>query len=312
MTRFLALSEEACAGELRVPTPALAKACSLVEGGQWLGASGALVWVNGREARWLVDWRCVEGVTEARAVCERLGVPVRSWTLGGVARQLLEWTGVRHRHLACSDPELRGVRWAYQRCVPGEFPACVLSDLTGAYHQVVRRLPSPCLDWLDGKPCWRPLGGEEAERWALAVRAAAKCKPLRTRLLGCMIGGGRGCVAYHRGELVRRKSQRGPLVTAGLLVARTVYELCALQANEDGALYANTDCVVTVHGERRAVWERYGYPYRTVARGEADIVSLGCYRVGEKQTRWYGAGGRFPVAYPADPLPARLTLQAWH
>jgi hypothetical protein len=27
---------------------------------------------------------------------------------------------------------------------------------------------------------------------------------------------------------------------------------------------------------------------------------------------WYGAGGRFPVAYPADPVPANLTLAAWH
>lgn len=290
----------------------LACALSTLEGGMWIAAPQSLTWVNGRQACWLIDWRTWEAVRTAREACLKLGAPVRSYTLGGCARALLKWCGIQEKHWQCSQDALGGVPWAYHLVTPGTYRDMRLTDLTAAYHQVVERLPSPRLVWTADGPLWAPLVGQERERWSTLLSVAQGHKGLRTRLLGCMIGGGKGAVTYHRGQVLQNRPVPGPLVTAGLLVARTVYELCGLQAQEAGTVYANTDCVLTPAGAGRAVWDRYGYRYRTDAEGDAELVSLGVYRVGDKQTAWYGAGGRFPVPYPADPLPTPLTLTAWH
>lgn len=312
LTQVQGLADGVWVATAGVPYTALARALSTVEGGLWIGAPQSLTWVNGRECCWLIDWRTWEAVRTARAAVEQLGAPVRSYTLGGCARALLKWSGLQQRHWGCSQAALGGVRWAYHLNQPGEYDGMVLNDLAGAYHQVVERLPSPKLTWAGDKPLWAPLVGQEAERWATLKAVARHHKGLRTRLLGCMIGGGQGAQTYHKGLLVKTRQQAGPLVTAGLLVARTVYELCGLEAAASAAVYANTDCVMARAGTKRSVWDAYGYAYRTEAEGAADLVSLGCYRIGDKQTAWYGAGGRYPVAYPADPLPERLTLTAWH
>lgn len=306
------LDTEAWAATADVSYHALARALSFVEGGLWIAGAQALTWVNGRQCCWLIDWRTWEAVRSAKEIAARLGVPVRSYTLGGCARALLKWCGIVERHWECSDVALGGYRWAYQQNEPGHYEGMALTDLAGAYHQVVSRLPSPRVVWTAEGPLWAPLVGEEAARWQTLLDVAAEHKGLRTRLLGCMIGGGSGALTYHRGQRVKLTTGAGPLKTAGLIVARTVYELCGLEAAASGAVYANTDCVVTPAGSARSVWDHYGYRYRVEAVGAADLVALGCYRVGDRQTAWYGVGGRFPVAYPADPLPARLTLSAWH
>lgn len=311
LRRLCGLEEGVWAVEALVPYGAMARALSCCEGGQWIAGPAGLTWVNGRECCWLVEWRTVEEVRLAKQIAAAAGVPVRSWTLGGAARALLKWADIRERHWGVSQQALGGTRWAYQAVTPSSLPDAGLYDLTGAYHQVVERLPSPRVTWTPDGPLWAPLQGQEAERWRTLKAVVRAHKGLRTRVLGCMIGGGQGGQVWCRGKALQFRRQVGPLVTAGLCVARTIYELCGLEAQACGAAYANTDCVVTSGGARREVWDRYGYVYREEARGSADLVALGCYRVGDRQTAWFGSGGRFPVEYPADPLPARLILTQW-
>jgi hypothetical protein len=307
-----AVAENALAARLNCGAGSLACALSVVLPGQWTVTGGGVVWVNGREVVYLVDWHQLPRVQEARGAAADLGCPVTSWTPGGVARKLLAWVGARQPHRRGQDHWLKALPWAYTRVEPGPAGESSLYDLESAYYAALCRLPSPHLDWLAGGPCWHPLNPAQEARWRALLGRVEPCKPLRLCLVGCMRGGGDSWVTYHQGQRLALRRQSGPLPTAALTVVRAVYELTALAAEAAGAKLANTDSVLLPQGERPRAWETYGYRYREVATGPAEVCSLAVYRVGDRQTVYYGQGSRFSFGPVRSPYPDRLSLAAWH
>ncbi|MGH9206042.1 MAG: hypothetical protein ACRD1G_05725, partial [Acidimicrobiales bacterium] len=269
-------------------------------------------WNNGGKCLTLLDRSRAEAVSAARRVGETLMGSCKSWTVGGVARALLQWVGPPQPHRSCTDKALSGVPWSYRVCQPGTYENVALVDLKAAYHQGLARLPSIRLTWLPSGPVWHPMPAAERDRWNALLTAVAPAKPLRLVLLGNMVGGGQAPWCFCKGQRLAMKAQNGPFRSAGMAVVRAGYELCWLQAEEVQTVYANTDSVLMPRPARPRAWERWGYEWRLEAEGSADVRCLDVFRVGERMTAWYRQGSRFALALPATPSPPSLTLTAWH
>lgn len=306
------LDETGVVGLVHAPWPLLARGLSLEAGGLWMAGEESLTWVRGKRVAYLVPAGRLLGLQQAREALQGQGVPVTSWSMGGIARQGLRWIGARTIPRAGTIVRLWQAGWAYHCWQAGEYAEAGLYDLEAAYYTALQRLPSPCVDWLADGPCWHPLPPEGRARWRALLAVAGVTKPLRLCLVGVMGGSGGGGVTYHRGERVPRHRECGPFKAGALAVVRAVHELCALAAVEEEALWAHTDAVILPGKRQPRAWERYGYAYREEARGPADIRHAHVYRVGDKQTASYQAGARLSLPDYRPSVPSPLTLTAWH
>lgn len=312
VTKARALEPNLIAAHVDGGSGTLAREASKANAGQWWVGNGAAICNRGGRVTYVVDWDTLPAVNDARSLATRLGLEPTAWTTGALCRQMLKWIGTDGPRSRAGEARLLCDVWGYRRCQPGSYAAQRLVDMSGAYWQAVCRLPSPRLSWLSTGPCWHPLTAEERDRWQTLLLALAACKPVRNALWGCMTGrdGEAGC--WCKGEKLRMRSHPGPFRTAGLAVARAVYELCWLQAEEGHAVYANTDSLILHREHRLAVWDAYGYAWREKAEGDADIRAMDTYKVGAYATVWYHRGSRLSLGALNAPMPPSITLTEWH
>lgn len=306
------VADNALALSFRSTVSHVAQSLSERQRGQFWASPGHISCVRGRSVTYLVDWSQVENIRGARACCARLGVPTASWSLGGIGAAILRWLGPPHQLWETTERYLGGLPWGYRLCLPGSYADVVHLDMARAYYQIACRLPSIRLTWLTSGPCWHPMAPDERERWGRLLLELRDVKPLRVCLNGAMLGSSTHPSCWFAGDTLQIPIKRGPFRAAGLCVVRTCYELCWLQAQHGHAVYANTDCVTLPAGTRLDVWEGYGYLYREIARGPADIQAPDVYRIGERQTAYYTTANRLRVSYTEDPAPNALTLRCWH
>jgi hypothetical protein len=162
------------------------------------------------------------------------------------------------------------------------------------------------------------------------VEGILEHKGLRNSIIGNMSGvssSGQGLWFYHLGQKRPGPKMVGPLRNAAALIVRTSYELCAEAVAETRAVYAMGDGIVVAYdpndpddGMPPQAWERHGLKVELRAEGEADIRSVGVYRVGEKKTKPYKFGedhyGRvkwYEFGNAVDPSPAlAVTVKGPH
>jgi hypothetical protein len=277
----------------------VARRLSLLVGGQvFLGSAGVTHSPGGRgpssASISIFPQGRIEEVLAARKVYEECtGEPAKPWSVTGVARELLLWTGLRQAFSRPTEALMRGITWHYQHCMPGRLKEAHLWDIKSCYYSLLCRLPSPYV-YLDkeGLPRFFVPKEQEEVRWHSVLTAVKDHKKLRNCLLGCAskLGGG---VVFSHGKERETPSLAGCLRPAALLVVRTAYELCALAQVQTQASYANTDCVITPQATSPEAWQRFGLVSVKQASGDAELCSVGIYRVGEKGTKWFWKGSRF-------------------
>lgn len=285
----------------RVPAPDLARLLSYRLPGQFWPGSRAITWRCGRKSTWLLTEAALPDLSSCRGIAARLGVEDPPWTLGGICRALLKLLGAEHRPSFHMREELLAPGWHFHLCRPGTYQGATMYDIQAAYHTILTKMPAPFPHWNDRETFWGTFRDHRQERlWMAILEALGEEKLLRNTFTGTMAGSSKRVPFWCKGEKKYVKAQFGPLRPAAWLTVRSVYELCSIAAKQTNAVYANTDCVITT-GEAPEVWERAGLRHTCKAQGLADVFAVGIYRVGEKQTLSYGAGGRVPHAPQPDP-----------
>lgn len=326
----------------------IARELSRVLPGQWWPASNGLTQNLGGKCVYVVDEGHVVACHLARADLARLGVDA-PWGVGGTCRAALRWVGAEERYWQGCEGLLEATGWHYQECLPGAYPALAHEDVVSCYYSLLCLLPSPTLSLQGRNVAFRPLGAECSARWRALLDALAAHKLHRNALVGAMAGGkpagtvkesepvaagsalptSAGRYSFYSGGIAHAAPKRpGPLRAGALLVVRSAWELCALQARWTGAVYANADCVMYPTapyepGERdgagwvteplaagrpasQSPWQSVGLTTRQVSVGEADLRAIGIYRVAGRMTGWYARGARAKLPAPRPSMPAVL------
>lgn len=272
----------------------------------WLGSATA-TWACGTYARTFLHERHFDTAMRGRRIVEELTGEPKGWTASQQARAILKWTGLHRSCTPTADRWLSESGWHFHRARCGVHEDQGLWDIQAAYFEVLRRLPSPFVH-CRAEGALFPLPSSEAEdRWRRMLSTVGSHKGIRNCLVGLMAGGGCGGFGYRDGSIVRTPILAGPLRDTAALVVRTVYDLTRMAADAGNAVYANTDCVMMDRDREPNVWGDYGFPYRLEAAGQSEVVAIGCYRIGSKQTEIYREGHRHecPTESPTLP-PVRL------
>lgn len=280
---------------------ALAWELSCILGGQFWVGLGSITWTYGARCLWIADPSKEQELISARSIAHSLtGREDLPNSVAGCARAILGWVDIREtvRGTMGGDHLMHGIKWHHQHCTPMSAPRARLYDIKSCHATLLGRMPSPLVTFYgEDEVSFRPLPRVERARWRAATSAMMEHKGLRNSFVGNMVGATKGAEPracyYCKGQRRFGPTIQGPLRPAGLLVVRTAYELCAEAVEETRAIYSNQDCVITEHGEEPPrAWTRHGLRVDLRAEGEAEICSVGVYRVGKKQTKWYEAGSR--------------------
>ncbi len=224
----------------------------------------------------------------------------KGWTTGQQARAVVKWLGTVRRPSSVAIARLAETNWHYHLAVPGELEYAELWDIRAAHWQILRRFESPHIIWTDDSFISAYADDEVMTRWESMLGKLEYDKRLRNAIVGAMIGGGSGAIAFRRGDLFSLPQSRGPMHDLGAAVVRVCYEITELQADDVDTVYANTDCVMIRDGDHPHVWDELGVVSRLQARGESDVRCIGCYRCGEVQTAFYDPETNMQV--PTDSL----------
>jgi hypothetical protein len=248
----------------------------------------ALTWVRGSQSYRLIDETKQTEIEHAQAAVAAIIGECRSCSPGGMARELLAWIGHKQHPSELAAESLRECGWHFQCWKPGTYQHAQLYDLRGAYFQLLCRLRGPDAVWTRNAILDGLAAPQSEERWRRVLDAVKGLKLVRNCLVGAMIGGSDGHHCWHKGEVRKIPSKRGPLFNTGALIVRTLYEVCELEAEHQETVYANTDSVMIEGEAKPVVWPELGLGYRLEAEGEATVRGIGVYAIGEKRTRWFG------------------------
>lgn len=252
-----------------------------------------LVWCRGRHSVTFLRESALPSLQAIWDATERLTGAKNATSSSQACRDLLKWVGIERDSSDRGRAQLRECGWHFFRCRPGLYEGLELYDINGAYYNLLRRLPSPAVILTSGSPLFPLVDPDKESRWRQLVDSIGHLKGLRNSLVGCMVGGGENGWSFHRGALVARRARRGPMHDTGALIVRTVHDLCAMEAAESEAFYANTDCVAVELGKKPVIWPDMGVESKLEAFGRADLVAIGCYAIGAKATKPYQQGHRF-------------------
>lgn len=279
----------------------VARYCSSKLGGQWRATPNGIAWNHGGNALWITQHSLIESIYAARAAVHTLtGVSKLPFGIGGLSRKMLDWTEIREPNWYGGEELRKGVKHHYQFCTPCTRPRASLWDVKRCYSSILDRMPTPLIAIVPpSRVIFLRLEPWKKARWEAVKDAARAHKLLRNCLVGSMTGGTKQGYYWYQGNKHPSPKVRGPLRPAGLLVARTAYDLLAeVVARADAsALYANVDSIIMdAHGDPVHVldpYTRYQMEVERLAEGETEVCGIGVYRCGSKKTKWYEKGARF-------------------
>lgn len=294
--------------------PRLGRELSKRLGGSFFSGRGYLSWSYGSRAITILDRSSWVRVESARHIVETITGEVPGFTIGQLARALVEWIGPAVSTSSVAARRSLEECWRFYMCKPCKLEQASMYDLESCFYTLLSRVKTvrpvftkKDLLWVD-----EATPGEES-RFRRVVEAVAFHKELRNALVGAMIGGATGRF-YSKGEPHDFKAKKGPRAELGAAVVRTAYELCQLQAKVAGAVYANTDSIIVEGCEEPLIWSAAQLPYRLLARGPGDVQAIGKYQVGTqgqpyfKRTAYYRDGDDFCV----EQEPSRVVNPTYH
>jgi hypothetical protein len=301
----------------KYPLVACKEASERITAGFWFSHSGCQYHQRGRRLTYFLHPERLRDLLVARSVAEELlGDPV-GWSFTKINNALLEWAcpstpgGHSLEEWILPPPD-----WGFGAFLPGKHGWRRLVDIESAYHQLLRRLPSPRVSWQEGErsPTWWGLVGDCGRRWNTLLDVTEQHKPFRLTLHGTMLGSLQPQPYYRQGELLYRPGTRGRYRRPAALVARSLYELVGLEARRLETEFAATDCLLLKEGDRPELWDRIGIKWTVRDEGETVVRAPGCYRVGKKKTADFDGTPDWPANASADrysALPRRLLYRQW-
>jgi hypothetical protein len=294
---------------------ALAFAMSQISPGQFWPRDHGITWVCGRQVTyWLASDR-VDSVLSARATAAELGAEPSGWSLGSVARTVLEWVDCPQKGGGGIVPLLSQSRSVgYYDCKPGWYPSATLIDVQSCYFALWERLPSLRVSYHNAGLQWHKMSEEERGRHRDACVCVAPNKLLRNAVVGAAVGGatGKEYKCWSGGRKLTMGLGEGSNAAAAALVVRTGYELCYRAAVESDSVMSSVDCILTERiPPAVSSWSRVGLRSRIVANGESDVIRCGVYRCGQKYTQPYRIGDRMRAEFPRDKFAGPFLVDLW-
>lgn len=277
------------------PTGEYARTLSKHLGGTFYVGRGFLTWACGGKSIVVLEdaafWR---NISPARDIVQKIkGEEPNHWTIGSLARELLDWLGPANSQESCYARSMLEAEqcWRYYRCEPCELQEATMYDLDSYFYNLLNKAPTPNplitkkrLFWLD------PRDDQEAERFQAIKDGVRPHKLLRNAVVGSMVGGST-VTCFCKGKLRRQPTPKGIRQELGITILRTAYELTQLEAEISNAVYSNVDSIIIEGNAEPKVWPLAGLPFKCAGEGYADVWGIGKYKIGEKETAYYKLGG---------------------
>lgn len=299
---------------------------SRLPGQLWPGSQG-ISWVCGGKGPHgrLVAPEHVPAIIEAQDTCRTIcPLPDMPWSVGRLSRAIMAWVGPADRKGA---PEALKIE-PYHDCAPGRYEGeWSMYDASAYYYTLACRAkhPYPAIS-KSGRVLWPKCDPDVKARWHDMLPAIGGCKLLRNSLVGAAMGGSGKRVVWMSGpgdpsspffladkaahmRVLRLSS--GPWRSLGLLVLRSGYEIAREASVEVQSVYTATDCVVTTCPGPPNIWGRLGITGTLRAKGEADIIRLGSWKVGPRATLPYQNEPHKAVVVPYAPVPPVEVYRQW-
>ncbi len=241
----------------------------------------------------------------AREVTQKLtGIKNVGYTYSQMARTISAWLNIYQ--MPSQNFKQLIPTWHYQSFIPGVYDHATMWDMTAAYWQVVQRVDSPRVRFVDGRVEFQPIAVEQRKRWnrLLNIFSDPRAhKQLRLTLVGVNAAGWRDpaetgvrtTVCFHKGVEQKPKNLSGALQPLALLAVRCTYELTQVQSEISRAVYSNADAVVTTFDGEPDYWQSLGVIYRQKAAGASIIRRMGSYLIGDTMTALYPHDAQFKV-----------------
>lgn len=266
----------------RPPKNGALKLSATLPGMIFIGGSH-ISWVSGSYAVAIHTAETWEKLQPIRATAQAITGELGRYGIGACARQLAAWLGKPEP----GNPRLREYTgdWHYQKCTPGIMDHAYQFDLSACYFNLLRRVPSLTPSFSSNEVFWRSTASQDAERFRRLIDGVAGTKPLRNALVGAFFGGS-SQIYLHKGKTQRFRTAPGGKMALAALIVRTAYEVCQLQADISGAVYANTDSVICSENTA-GFWADLGLPFTLGASGPANVQAIGKYKVGLKETKTF-------------------------
>lgn len=281
-----------------------ARLLSSRHGGQWWPNRIGLTWVFGRQVTYCIDRDSVRHVAGARKSLAPILPKAPGWTPGKLARQVLKYIDCPQTRWANCElllPEKHG----YASCTPGQYSNMSLFDISGCYWEIFSRLPSMRVVFHTQSKRVQFIRTEDGSmaRHAQIVQALAPHKRVRNSVVGMMVGGPAEVAFFSHGTRYWLKLDPPQNFPAGAVVIRTAYELTAQASEECDSVLSMVDSICTPSFDPPIVWQLAGLKVRRLAHGDADIIRIGVYAVGDRISAGYWCHDRERVYTPPPPVP---------
>lgn len=215
-------------------------------------------------------------------------------SMGGLARKCVDYVGPAEKYDSKGkhvEHLLKGIQYGYMECIPGLYPLAHKFDVKSYYYNLALRMPHISPTMIGDRLTWPLVPKDEKQRLARVLEAVKDCKPLRNSMAGAMAGSNKWGTSYADNgkgnfKVIPVPPFNGGRRTAGLVLVRAGWEITRQEVDTEGTVYSRVDSIITLKSGTGA-WKNYGLNVKYEHSGPADIVALGCYKVGDFPTRPY-------------------------
>jgi len=207
-------------------------------------------------------------------------------TYSSLARQVSEWINIKDKP---TIPRIELLpRWSYQKAIPCEMENATSYDMKSAYWQIAKRSKSLVINIIPSskKLIYGIMSNEVENKWERTKELLQDRKKLRLAVIGVnsVSKQSNNRNTYFQNGDIKNITGKAPtnFESLSLLTIRVAYELTQIQAEEINAPYANADCVISENFPR--FWQQLGIIYGIKGSGNTDILGIGAYRCGDKET----------------------------
>jgi hypothetical protein len=289
------------------PKNIVAKMASSLSGGTWLSTSSGVFQNLTGQRGWMMTEEQFEDVMESRAMCRKITNDEPGWSVASNARKCWLWALEENKAHCNAQFALEGAGIGHSLCEPGEHENAALWDISGAYANILMRLPSR--KWYEPLPGkFREIPETKAEKVKLRhlQEFVWHNKKMRNSIWGSCLGTIDPSKVYVKGNQETRAPRAGTHQIAAVITGRICWELAHLGSIETGAYYSKTDSVICAPNREPKVWGHYGFSYEKQHQGKTHIQQPGAYKCGAKETKRYIREDTHTERVPIGATPDRL------
>lgn len=249
---------------------------------------------------------------DAARVMQELGIEKHGWSLGNMARQLLEYIGPKDQLPGNADALKIPGAWGFLHARPGYHGEATEYDVKSCYYSLWCRLKSLYPLPINGKVGWGRQSDAVTERFHKANSAIAEHKKLRNILVGCAVGSQRPFFAVAQdGKWQKRKAIQGRFSGAGMLIVRSAYEMCREVADSSYSYHSAVDSVIVGPQANLSAWADSGMTVRMKASGDTDVKAWAAFKCGEHVSTPYDPNMYYCRADAMPKAPEYTYFRSW-